>query len=79
MIPDLIKDGSSDKEDADIEKSESFAPEPETDSQSRTGRERKYWSRARRNERHGLEKRKVLEVTPIPAGVKLIKSKYVYK
>jgi hypothetical protein len=79
MIPDLIEDDSSDEEDADIEKGGSFAPEPETDAQSRTGRERKYWSRARRNERHGLEKRKVLEVKPIPPGVKPIKSKYVYK
>ena len=56
-----------------------YAPEPITHQQSVNCAEAKHWSRARRNERLALEKRRVFDVCKIPPGVQPINSKYVYK
>ena len=56
-----------------------YDPEPVTHEQAERSKECKYWKKARRNERHGLEKRGVLAVTKTPRGIKPIKSRYVYK
>jgi hypothetical protein len=58
---------------------EGYPPEPTTYAESLTCKESKYWSRARRNERHALEKKGVLAVVRRPKGVKPVKSRYVYK
>ena len=56
-----------------------YGAEPETYAESQEGPESKYWSRARKNERHAMQKKQVLEVVRIPPGVRPVKSKYVYK
>ena len=70
---DFLKDA-----DADMRTADQYEPAPETYEQSLKGPEKDYWKRARRNERHALEKKKVLAVVPIPRGVRPVKSKYVY-
>ena len=63
-------------EDADcVFMSDDLPLEPTTHAESLRGPESKNWRRARRNERHALEKRKVMVVMKIPPGVKPLKSK----
>jgi len=54
-------------------------PDPQTHQESVECAEHKHWSKARQREREGLAKRDVLEMVPIPPGVKPMKSRYVYK
>jgi hypothetical protein len=67
-------------DDADaVFMTDDLPPEPVSHAESLRGPECKYWKRARRNERHALEKRRVMDVCKTPPGVKPLKSKYVYK
>ena len=53
--------------------------EPETYQESLNCPEHQEWRVARANERRALQERGVMRVVPKPAGVKPIKSRYVYK
>jgi hypothetical protein len=56
-----------------------YPAEPTTHAESLSSPECKYWRRARRNERHALEKKGVLAVVRRPKGVRPVKSRYVYR
>ena len=53
--------------------------EPEIYQESLDCPEHQDWRVARVNERRALQERSVMRVVPTPAGVKPIKSRYVYK
>lgn len=53
--------------------------EPASHKESLASNQAKQWSRGRRAEKRSLNKRKTLLLCKIPAGAKLLRSRYVYK